>query len=235
MSRLLIFILTVSGFIFAETNDVATAPVATAISSVNLFELVFIQGGIFMYVILLISMAMVFLMTYAFMNFRLKKLAPESFVTEIKGLLANKKFEDAQKLCVDANCTISRIIGAGLKVRNRGNLAMEEMLAEYSGREGSLMRTNVAYLNTIANISPMLGLLGTVSGMIKAFSNISLSGMDKSSALSKNISEALITTAGGLIVAIPAMAVFFYLRNKVNDLMVSIEDSVNEIIETIPE
>ena len=108
---------------------------------------------------------------------------------------------------------------------------LEETLAEHGAREASPLRTRLSYLNTIATIAPMLGLLGTVIGMIKAFGNIATVGMGKASLLADNISEALLTTAGGLIIAIPAMAFFFFFRNRVNDLMVVLEDTVGEIIE----
>jgi biopolymer transport protein ExbB len=81
----------------------------------------------------------------------------------------------------------------------------------------------------------MLGLLGTVSGMIRAFGTIGMVGMGKASLLADAISEALLTTAGGLIVAIPAMAIFFFLRDRVNSIMVTVEDAVGELIEQLEE
>jgi len=79
----------------------------------------------------------------------------------------------------------------------------------------------------------MLGLLGTVSGMIKAFANVATMGMGKTSELSNNISEALITTYGGLIVAIPVFAVYMHLRNKVNDLIVIVQDDIGDLVDTL--
>jgi len=108
---------------------------------------------------------------------------------------------------------------------------MEEAISEHGAREASAIRTKISYLNTIATIAPMLGLLGTVSGMIKAFGNIATMGMGKASVLADNISEALITTAGGLVIAIPAMAAFFFFRNRLNDIMVLVGDKIGEIIE----
>jgi biopolymer transport protein ExbB len=110
---------------------------------------------------------------------------------------------------------------------------MEEALAEHGAREATSVRTKISYLNTIATIAPMLGLLGTVSGMIKAFGNIATMGMGNASVLADNISEALITTAGGLVIAIPAMALFFFFRNRLNELMVYVEDQIGDFIDTL--
>jgi len=222
---LAIGILLTPAILFAVTNDVAETAAPTKTS---LFELVFVKGGVFMYIILLLSVGMVYLIVDAFMLIKAEKLMPENTVKQIE------ETNDAQtvmNICEENPCAITRIIGAGLRAKKRGKLAMEEAIAEHGAREASAIRTKISYLNTIATIAPMLGLLGTVSGMIKAFGNIATMGMGKASVLADNISEALITTAGGLVIAIPAMAAFFFFRNRLNDVMVIIEDKVGEIIE----
>ncbi len=211
--------------IFAATNDVAQA---AAPKKTSLFELVFVKGGVFMYIILLLSVGMVYLIIDAFMLIKTEKLMPEDVVKQIE------ETNDAQaviNICEENPCAITRIIASGLRAKNRGKTAMEEAIAEHGAREASAIRTKISYLNTIATIAPMLGLLGTVSGMIKAFGNIATVGMGKASVLADNISEALITTAGGLVIAIPAMALFFFFRNRLNDIMVLVEDKIGEIIE----
>lgn len=222
---LAIGILLTPAILFAVTNDVAetAAPAKT-----SLFELVFVKGGVFMYIILLLSVGMVYLIVDAFMLIKAEKLMPADVVKQIEDT------NDAQavmKTCEENPCAITRIISAGLRAKKRGKLAMEEAIAEHGAREASAIRTKISYLNTIATIAPMLGLLGTVSGMIKAFGNIATMGMGKASVLADNISEALITTAGGLVIAIPAMAMFFFFRNRLNDIMVLVEDKIGEIIE----
>ncbi|RLD09829.1 MAG: MotA/TolQ/ExbB proton channel family protein [Chlamydiae bacterium] len=226
---LAIGILLTPAILFAVTNDVAETAAPTKTS---LFELVFVKGGVFMYIILLLSVGMVYLIVDAFMLIKAEKLMPENAVKQIEDT------NDAQtviKICEENPCAITRIISAGLRAKKRGKLAMEEAIAEHGAREASAIRTKISYLNTIATIAPMLGLLGTVSGMIKAFGNIATMGMGKASVLADNISEALITTAGGLVIAIPAMAMFFFFRNRLNDIMVLVEDKIGEIIEKFEE
>lgn len=214
---------------FAEEAAAVTAdePVTT-----SLFELVFFKGGPFMYIILALSVGMVYLIVDAILVTRVPKLLPEADITQLKELGAQGKTQEAIVYCEENPSPITRIIAASLRVQKRGKTAMEETLAEHGAREVSAFHTRLSYLNTIATIAPMLGLLGTVSGMIKAFGNIAELGMGRASVLADNISEALLTTAGGLIIAIPAMAAFFFFRNRVNDLMVRVEDTVGEIIET---
>jgi len=218
-------ILLTPAILFAVTNDVAETAAPTKTS---LFELVFVKGGVFMYIILLLSVGMVYLIVDAFMLIKAEKLMPTDVVKQIEDT------NDAQavmNICEENPCAITRIISAGLRAKKRGKLAMEEAISEHGAREASAIRTKISYLNTIATIAPMLGLLGTVSGMIKAFGNIATMGMGKASVLADNISEALITTAGGLVIAIPAMAMFFFFRNRLNDIMVLVEDKIGEIIE----
>jgi biopolymer transport protein ExbB len=214
----------------AQTN-VAEQAAEVAGQDVSAFELVFVKGGVFMYFILLVSVVMVYLVIDAFLIVRKSKLMPPDTLEQLKEAAKAHDPDKIVSVCEENPSPLSRIVGAGFRVIKRGHTAMEEALAEHGAREASSIRTRLSYLNTIATIAPMLGLLGTVSGMIKAFGNIAVVGMGKASLLANNISEALLTTAGGLVVAIPAMALFFYFRNRVNSLMVEVEDAVGEIVE----
>lgn len=217
-------------FVHAQTNAPAEASTPAEAQKIDLLDLVFKKGGVFMYVILLVSVGMVYLIVDAILITRRSKLLPEDQISTLKELGKQGKAEDAVKYCEENESPITRIIAAVLRVQKRGKAAMEESLAEHGAREVSAFRARLSYLNSIATIAPMLGLLGTVSGMIKAFSKIGSGGV-QASLLANDISEALITTAGGLVVAIPAMAAFFFFRNRVNSLMVEVEDRVGEIAE----
>jgi biopolymer transport protein ExbB len=221
--------------LLAQTNEAAGTAAAEGGQSVSAFDLVFVKGGVFMYFILLVSVVMVYLVIDAFLIVRKSKLIPQDVLAELKEAATAHDAEKIVSVCEENPAPLTRIIGAGFRVIKRGHTALEETLAEHGAREASAIRTRLSYLNTIATIAPMLGLLGTVSGMIKAFGNIAIVGMGKASLLANNISEALVTTAGGLIVAIPAMALFFYFRNRVNDMMVEVEDAVGEVVETYGE
>lgn len=212
----------------ADTNVVASAE-----EGETWLVYIFSKGGIFMYPIVLLGFVGIYFIVDAFLLLRKKKLSPPELKEQLRTLLKEKKYEEALKLCEERPCALTRILAAGLRARHRGKVAMEEAFAEHGAREGMVLRARISYLNTIAVIEPMLGLLGTVSGMIKAFANVAAMGMGKSSVLAANISEALITTYGGLVVAIPLMAVFLHLRNQVNSMIVHVEDEIGELVDLI--
>jgi len=213
----------------ADTNSVAAAESGGETWLVFIFS----KGGLFMYPIVLLGFVGIYFIVDAFLLLRKKKLAPPELKEQLRTLLKDKKYDDAIKLCDDTPCTLTRILAAGLRARHRGKAVMEEAFAEHGAREGMVLRARISYLNTIAVIEPMLGLLGTVSGMIKAFANVASMGMGKSSVLANNISEALMTTYGGLVVAIPLMAVFLHLRNQVSSMIVHVEDNIGELVDLI--
>lgn len=212
----------------ADTNVTAQASQSTVYS---MYDLIFNKGGIFMWPITAIGFVSVYLLVDGFLVTRKAKASPPDLVAKLKAALQAQNSDEVEKLCRDYRCMLTRIFGAGYNVRHRGHAAMEETIAEHGAREGMSVRARISYLNTISVVEPMLGLLGTVSGMIKAFANVATMGMGKTSELSNNISEALITTYGGLVVAIPVFAVYMHLRNKVNDLVVHVQDDVGDLVD----
>ena len=214
----------------AGTNDAATAAAPPQIGGkdTSLCDYYWL-GGIFMHPILLCSIIAVYLVVDVILLTRIKKMIPPDVVPKLKELLLAKKVDEAIAVCEATPSLMTRILAAGLDAYPRGKTALEETLADHDVREAGSIRLRVAYLNTVATIAPMLGLLGTVSGMIKAFANVGTLGM-QASALAANIAEALITTYGGLVVAIPAMVLFFFYRNLVNDRMVVVEDCIGDLV-----
>jgi len=227
-----VFVALVTLLFFAQTASAAEVG-AEAAQKTSLFQLVFVKGGVWMYIIIALAFAMIYLIVIAFLEVKKEKFMPELVVEKIGNAVDKNDVPGTIAVCEETPCMITRILASGLKAKKRGNEAMEETLAEHGAREASAVRTKVSYLNTIATIAPMLGLLGTVSGMIKAFGNIATMGMGQASVLADNISEALITTAGGLVIAIPAMALFFFFRNRLNDLMVYVEDQIGDFIDKL--
>jgi biopolymer transport protein ExbB len=214
----------------ADTNVTAQASQSTVYS---MYDLIFNKGGLFMWPITAIGFVSVYLLVDGFLVTRKAKASPSDLLEKLKAALQADNADEVEKLCKEYRCMLTRIFGAGYSVRHRGHSAMEETIAEHGAREGMAVRARISYLNTISVVEPMLGLLGTVSGMIKAFANVATMGMGKTSELSNNISEALITTYGGLVVAIPVFAVYMHLRNKVNDLVVHVQDDVGVLVDVM--
>lgn len=212
----------------APAAPAAATPAAPAATEESLWDYYWL-GGIFMHPILACSVFSLYLLIDIILLTLRKKMVPPEALAKIKVLMEQKKIEEVIALCDGTKSIFTRILSAGLRAYPRGKTAMEETLAEYDVREASGIRVRVAYLNTMATVAPMLGLLGTVSGMVKAFANVGAMGM-QASALAANIAEALITTYAGLVVAIPTMMLFFYFRNLVNDRMVLVQDAIAEVI-----
>ena len=137
------------------------------------------------------------------------------------------------QLCNSHDNSLSRILKSGL-LRFGGKLDEVERAIEGAGQhEASLMNSNLRVLGAVANITPMMGLLGTVFGMIKAFNVISQSGTGNPGLVASGISEALITTAAGMVVGIPALVLYHYFRGKIDRYVFEMEEISFQLVEEL--
>ncbi len=175
------------------------------------------QGGWIMFPLGLLSAAAIGLAVYGFIAVRTDKMLRPDLVPPLQDTLGQLNIQDAHSICLNNPSMLTNILSAGLERISDGDVDVESM--EKAMEEASVQETNagmkpISYLSIIAQIAPMLGLLGTVSGMIKAFDKIGLGGMGKPEMLAADIGEAMVTTATGLIVGIPAMFLYFYLKSR---------------------
>jgi biopolymer transport protein ExbB len=164
---------------------------------------------------------------------RRKNIIPGEFIRNVEEQVKNQKISEAIFLCQGDDSSIAKIFLAGLKNAGRGMWLVKEAIEEMGGREGVILEKHVGILSTIANLTPLMGLLGTVSGMIKTFNVISLQGVGNPALLAGGISEALITTATGLCVAIPTLVCYRILKDKAEALIFEMEENSLKIIEII--
>jgi biopolymer transport protein ExbB len=175
------------------------------------------QGGWIMFPLILLSVGAVGLTIYGFITVRDEKMLHPELVTPLQNELSSMHLDKAKEICSQTPCLLTNTLLAGLDRISDGILdvpSMEKAMEEASIQETTEGMKPINYLSIIAQIAPMLGLLGTVSGMIKAFQKIGLGGMGRPEQLADNIGEAMVTTAAGLIIGIPAMFFYFYLKNK---------------------
>jgi len=194
------------------------------------FDLI-LKGGIFIYPIILCSVIALAVFIERLWLLRRKRVIPSNFVRQIEELLRKQKISDALFLCQGDSSSIARIFLAGLKSSGRGMWLVKEAIEERGGREAAILEKHVGILSTIANLTPLLGLLGTVSGMIKTFNVISVQGVGNPAPLAGGIAEALITTASGLCIAIPTLVCYRILKDKAESLIFEMEESSIKIIE----
>jgi biopolymer transport protein ExbB len=191
------------------------------------------KGGVVMYPIILCSIIALGVFLERLWVLRRKNIIPGEFIRNVEEQVKNQKISEAIFLCQGDQSSIAKIFLAGLKNAGRGMWLVKEAIEEMGGREGVILEKHVGILSTIANLTPLLGLLGTVSGMIKTFNVISLQGVGNPALLAGGISEALITTATGLCVAIPTLVCYRILKDKAEALIFEMEENSLKIIEII--
>ena len=215
-----------------ESNDGSASESEEAtVESVSLINL-FKTGGWAMYILLLLSMTAVGVVIYNFIALRPKRFISAEETDVLKALVLEKNYEEAVRMSLKSEIVTTRVIGAGLS-RISSPLDLDEVkdaVDEASTEELAKPFVIINLLSIVAALSPMVGLLGTVSGMIKAFRNIAAQGMGQPQVLADNISEALITTATGLLVAIPAMLFYFILKNLYTSIASKVSKSVGDFV-----
>jgi biopolymer transport protein ExbB len=198
----------------------------------RLIELV-AKGGPFMYPIIFCSVVALAIFLERLWVLRRKLIIPKDFIIKVENLVQRNKIADAIFLCKGNSSSIARTFLAGLKNTGRGMWLVKEAIEEKGRREGVILERNIGVLLTIANLSPLLGLLGTVSGMIKTFNAISVYGVGGPEPLAGGIAEALITTAAGLLVAIPTLVAYRFILDKAQILIFEMEESSIRLVDTM--
>jgi biopolymer transport protein ExbB len=192
------------------------------------------KGGVVMYPIILCSVLTVAIFLEKLWSLRTSKIISEKFLKEVENFIRNGKYNEAIALCSASNTSIARIIFSGLKRLGKPIEFIKEAVEEQGRQEAVLLDKYLTTLGTISGVSPLLGLLGTVTGMIKTFNVLAISKrLGDPGMLSAGISEALITTAAGLIVAIPSFVLYKYFSSKVDKLIVKMEAISLEFIEML--
>ena len=192
-------------------------------------------GGGVMVVIGLLSVAAVAIIIYDLISLNVKKLAPRSLFEEVMKKLEARDFAAAKTLCrQEFNTIIAKIVLAGLERRNPLDDSAREAMENTARAELTSLWQNINYLSDIVAVAPLLGLLGTVLGMIQAFHAVPLqSASMKTTLLAAGISKAMVTTASGLIVAIPALIAYSYFRGQVQQITNTIEIYSTDIIKAV--
>lgn len=188
------------------------------------------KGGIAMYPIILLSVISLAVFIERLIALRKEKFVPKAFKEQLVNLLKKKNMNEAVEVCKSNNSALARISES---IISNTDLPLSRLLevAEESGRsEASKLDRYLPSLQTIVAIAPLLGLLGTVLGMIKIFDVIALQGTGNAEALSLGIAEALLTTAAGLVVAIPAQIFYFIARAKADAIGNDLEKASSEVM-----
>jgi len=186
----------------------------------------FQAGGPFMWVIALCSIIAVAIVCERLWTLQQRRVMPQDLTRRAWTLVENGQINDKVIAALEANSPLGKILATGLQHRHRSRELMMERLEDTGRHVAHELNRFLNTLGTIAGIAPLLGLLGTVTGIIKAFDVIYSGGLGDPRALSGGISEALLTTAFGLCVAIPSYVAYRYLRGRVDGIVMQIEKDV---------
>jgi biopolymer transport protein ExbB len=180
------------------------------------------------------SVTMVTFVIQNIITLRKEKMAPKALVDSLGNEIAAGNYQGAWETCAANNNYLANVLKGALERVGRGKETVEDTVAEYSLREATGLRTRNSYLSVIGVISPMIGLLGTVIGMMKAFAVLGASGIGDPRGLATSIGEVLMATASGLFIAIPAFISYYIFRNRTQQVIVYADERVGRLLEDIP-
>ena len=193
---------------------------------------VFTKSGAMGILIIVLSVVALAVIIENMVTLKRDKLAPPDLIDEVQALFDEGQYQEAMELCENEPCFFTRVAGAGIAKIGHSFEVIEQSISEMGDEESIRLHQKIGWLSLIANVAPMMGLLGTVGGMIKAFNTIASSGGQANPAdLAVGISEALLTTMLGLVVAIPTTAAFAFLRNRLVKTVIEVGAIVEDLFE----
>ena len=190
-------------------------------------------GGWLMVPILLCSIIAMAIVVERFWTLQRHRIAPENLVAQVRQWARNGELSEERIRALRRGSSLGRILAAALGSRGRDREVMKESIEDVGRQVVHDLERYLNALGTIASVSPLLGLLGTVIGMIRVFAVITAQGVGNPGVLASGISEALLTTAAGLTVAIPALMFHRYFRGRVDELVVTMEAEALKMVEAL--
>lgn len=217
------------------TTLLAAAPANAVIPTRSLFDML-LAGGPLMIPILLASFVMLLIVFERLISLRRRRVIPKLFIERFLLQLREGALDrnDALERCEDDSSHIARVFAAGVRKWGKPAVEVEQAVLDEGERIANVLRRYLRVLNGVSTVSPLLGLLGTVWGMIQAFNVIASSpAMGRAEMLAGGISVALITTATGLLVAIPALIFYLFFVGRVDGLVMEIDHYGQELVNLV--
>ncbi len=193
------------------------------------------RGGIVLILILVLSVIAAVIIIERLLYFHRIRVDEAALLNRLKSAIGNGRYEEALAICEASPSPITNLTKVGIEHRAYPEEIIRSMVSDAANLEIPKMERFLSTLGTVAHIAPLLGLLGTVTGNIRAFGVLGDVGAlgGNPAVLARGIAEALVTTAAGIIVSIPAIIFYNYLVNKVNHLIIRLENRVSELVLTL--
>ena len=183
--------------------------------------------------IIICSIVAVAIIGERFWTLKQEKIIPTNLVADVWQMASSRQLTDEKVREIQQQSPLGRVLAAGLLTRTQERDSMKASIEEVGGHVAHELERYLNALGTIAAVTPLLGLLGTVVGMIKVFTNITNVGVGNPALLAGGISTALVTTASGLMVAIPSLMFYRYFRGRVDGLVIDMEKESLKLVDVI--
>jgi len=214
-------------------QDAAAAAAAVA-HDTTLWDKIMLAGPAFMVMLFLASTAMVWLVIDGYLRTAKDRVAPAPLIAGIRQALVEGDYGAAQSAALSSDTPFGHVTAEAFTKIGLGKEAADDAIFEGVERERAAFAARTSYLSVIGVVTPMIGLTGTVFGMIKAFDTLGSSGVGDPAKLSEAIGHVLVCTGGGLVVAIPAFVFYYLVRNRVTAAMRHIQVQCNAIFHHLP-
>ena len=191
------------------------------------------SGGYLMAPIIICAIVAMGIILERFWSLQQKRVIPEDLTSKVWGWVKRDQLDQKQIQTLYQGSALGQILAAGLINRNRDRAVLKDAIEDTGRHVVHELERYLETLGTVAAVSPLLGLLGTVIGMVKVFTAITTHGVGNPTVLAGGIAEALITTAAGLTVAIPALIGYRYYRTRVDTLVVDMEKEAIKLVEAL--
>ena len=214
----------------AGGEPAAEAPVHHSKTMMEVFH----EGGWVMYPLTFCSVALIWLTVDLWMRTNVKKMAPPAQVAQVQDLFRIGDYVGAYQFCKNNDSYFANVSRVTLSFAGEGHEALENALFGELNKVNSVIQTRINYLSVLGVCTPMIGLVGTVTGMMSAFSTLGTSGVGDPSKLAGAIGEVLVATASGLAVAVPAFMFFYFLRNRLQGSMNGLTEILTGLFRKMP-
>lgn len=211
----------------------ASAPAAAATPTITLWWMLQ-KGGAINWIILGMSGVALVMVLYFFLTVSTRREVPAQLVKRAQAQIRAGDIRGAYQMCEGRDELFARVLEAGLRKAGHDRFVIQEAMESEGERGATALWQKISYLNNIGAIAPLLGLLGTVWGMIRAFGGIAFeNSAAKSLVMAEGVAQAMITTAAGLTLAIPALLAYYYFRGRVVKIIAEVEAEASEVVELL--
>jgi biopolymer transport protein ExbB len=209
------------------------AETTPAVHKKSLLEM-FNEGGKIMYLIVGCSIAMVYLAVDGFLRTHHTRVIPPEELEAVKASFREGDYVGAYNYLKTKKSPFANVTRVAITMLGEGKTAVEEAVMQELAKESSQITFYISYLSVIGVCTPMIGLIGTVSGMIGAFATLGTAGIGDPSKLAASIGEVLVATWSGLVIAVPAFGLYYFLRNRATKAVHDIQDTLNVLFRKMP-